>query len=122
MNKICTSLEQSKKLLELGIDVNTADMIYYWFGDFKLNDEWYELNLGTYRVNDKDIPSWSFAALMDLLPEHVTVSSYLKQDYYRFEITPTEVLFGDSCHTEKSDNKLDAVFQMVCWLKENGKI
>jgi hypothetical protein len=28
MNKICTSIEQSKKLLELGIDVNTADMYY----------------------------------------------------------------------------------------------
>lgn len=28
MNKICTNLEQSKKLIELGIDVNTADMCY----------------------------------------------------------------------------------------------
>lgn len=26
--KICTSIEQSKKLVELGIDINTADM--YW--------------------------------------------------------------------------------------------
>ena len=26
MGKICTSLEQFKKLIELGIDVNTADM------------------------------------------------------------------------------------------------
>lgn len=26
MDKICTSLEQSKKLIEFGIDVNTADM------------------------------------------------------------------------------------------------
>lgn len=28
MNKICTSLEQSKKPVELGIGVNTADMSY----------------------------------------------------------------------------------------------
>lgn len=28
MNKICTSIEQSKKLIELGIDVNTADMFW----------------------------------------------------------------------------------------------
>lgn len=27
-NKICTSLEQSQKLIELGIDVNTADMFW----------------------------------------------------------------------------------------------
>jgi len=28
MNKICTSIEQSKKLIELGIDINTADMCW----------------------------------------------------------------------------------------------
>jgi hypothetical protein len=28
MNKICTDLSQSKKLMELGIDVSTADMRY----------------------------------------------------------------------------------------------
>ena len=28
MNKICTSQEQSKKLVELGIDIHTADIIY----------------------------------------------------------------------------------------------
>lgn len=28
MNKICTSFKQSKKLIELGIDINTADMHY----------------------------------------------------------------------------------------------
>ncbi len=28
MSKICTSLEQSKRLIELGIDVKTADMFW----------------------------------------------------------------------------------------------
>ena len=28
MNKICTDIEQSKKLIELGIDMNTADMCW----------------------------------------------------------------------------------------------
>lgn len=28
MNKICTSIEQSQKLIEIGIDTNTADMYY----------------------------------------------------------------------------------------------
>ena len=30
MNKICTSKEQSQKLIDLGIDINTADM-YWWY-------------------------------------------------------------------------------------------
>ena len=28
MNKICTTIKQSKKLIELGIDINTADMFW----------------------------------------------------------------------------------------------
>jgi len=32
-SKICTSIEQSKKLIELGIDVNTADMYYQWYSE-----------------------------------------------------------------------------------------
>ena len=39
MNKICTSFKQSKKLIELGTDVNTADMHY---------STWTILNEGVY--------------------------------------------------------------------------
>lgn len=28
MSKICTSIEQSKKLIELAVDIGTADMCY----------------------------------------------------------------------------------------------
>ena len=43
MNKICTSMEQSQKLMELGIDVNTADMYYpnrVDIGNYTLPIEW----------------------------------------------------------------------------------
>ena len=33
MNKICTTIEQSKKLIELGVDVNTVDMIHNILGE-----------------------------------------------------------------------------------------
>lgn len=29
MSKICTTIYQCKKLLKLGVDVNTADMVYF---------------------------------------------------------------------------------------------
>ena len=58
MNKICTSLEQSKKLMKLGIDRKTSDM-YYWCGS--------DLRIGGHRAQDEelDIPAWSLAALME---------------------------------------------------------
>ena len=35
-NKIATSVEQSKKLLELGIDRNTSDMFYFCGEDLRI--------------------------------------------------------------------------------------
>ena len=62
MNKICTSLEQSQKLLELGIDINTADM-FYTIIDQGL---YLEVKQGIEPSKD-DIPCWSLAALLDIL-------------------------------------------------------
>lgn len=65
--KAFTDINQSKKLAEI-LSPESADMIYYWFGNFELNDEWYELHFGTNKVNDKDIYAWSLAALVSILP------------------------------------------------------
>lgn len=70
MNKICTSIEQSQKLIELGIDVNTADMMW---DDWSLIDEGWKLNVGYYPEIEKDYgrkcyPAWSLAALLEVLP------------------------------------------------------
>ena len=35
MNKICTSQKQSQKLIELGIDINTADMRYGYIAHYE---------------------------------------------------------------------------------------
>lgn len=128
MNKICTSLEQSQKLIELGVDVNTADMCYIngkpnigflseeykMFGDNILSDYW---------------PAWSLGTLMGLMPK-----------LYEFENDPDDggcqpnlckgwdnnqwhIVYRSSIYiTEWYDEPIDAVFEMVCWLKENNKI
>jgi len=119
MNKICTSIEQSKKLIELGIDPQTADMIYYWFDNFEFNDEfndeWYELHLGTNRVDDKDIPAWSFTALINVLPQGTRLLKSAIDETYHCD-----------CHKGNIDkwfnNPVDAAFQLICLLKENDKL
>jgi len=62
MPKICTSIEQSKKLIELGLDRKTSDM-YYWCGS--------DLRIGGYKAQDEegDIPAWSLSALLDILDD-----------------------------------------------------
>jgi hypothetical protein len=41
MNKICTSVEQSKKLIKLGIDINTSDMRYGYIAPYDFSDRMY---------------------------------------------------------------------------------
>ena len=66
MNKLATSINQSERLIKLGIDTKTADM-YYWCGG--------DLRIGGYRamVKDFDIPAWSLAALLNTLTNYVCV-------------------------------------------------
>lgn len=85
--KNCTDIEQSKKLIELGIDINTADMMW---DDWSLIDEGWKLSVGYYPEIEKDYgrkcyPAWSLAALLDILDNKaysidedaiVTLSSY----------------------------------------------
>ena len=138
MNKICTSLEQSKKLVELGIDVDTADMRYGYIAPYEYSDRMYEGGYDevpypkdflkknpNFSENDYDgeFPAWSLSALLELMPERIKIGEELS-----FCLTSKKSLSGFSFgynlngSTIVQNNPLDAAFEMVCWLKENGKI
>ena len=126
MNKICTSLEQSQKLIELGIDVNTADM--YWANDtlplisFPLGNidaDW------DYAMENGMVPAWSLTALLKLMPtddkkDEYYVGTESHSDYH----TVSYRNCWDGCiHSEYSEESLlDAAFEMIVWLKENEKL
>ena len=108
MNKICTSLEQSKKLIELGIDVETADM-YWW----TYSKKYYRAAMEDGDFNkESDIPAWSLAALLSVLPTSTIDSS--DDHYFR--------MYCQQKFSEWHDNPVDACYEMVVWLKENGYI
>ena len=111
MNKICTSLEQSKKLLELGIDVNTADM-YWWSTSKRSYIE--AMDDGDFNEAEGHIPAWSLSALMNLLDD----KAGLAKDYGLWFCYDN----GKSHCTKHYNEMIDAAFEMVCWLKENRKI
>ena len=81
MNKICTSIEQSKKLIELGIDINTADMFCLTTDKSRLHI--LAENLEKYSRWDC-MPAWSLTALLELIPsEFITENKFGK---YKYEI------------------------------------
>lgn len=135
-----TSLEQSKKLVELGIDINTADMFY---ADILVNDEHKYIihpleSYGFKTFKDtkgresnklKFIPAWSLSALLDLLPKGednnidlcfggYNGEEYIDEWFCTFEDNKEPFEF----HTCNNKDKLDAVFEMIVYLKENNKL
>ena len=138
MNKISTSLEQSKKLIELGIDINTADMHY---------STWTILNEGEYILSPNQgetieelqedygnqvIPAWSLSALLELIPPYLGefkdgidfgFSKAINGKWYSaYYIKLDDNGLASFNKTVTGDTAIDAAFEMVCWLKENGKI
>lgn len=104
--KAFTSLEQSKKLAEI-LSIESADMWY-------CNSDPNKITVGKWEDDEHDeddIPCWSLAALLELIPNYVInkVDDKIYANLY----------YGlKSSH----DNLVDAAFEMICQLKENNKI
>ena len=144
MNKICTSIKQSKKLIKLGIDINTSDMRYGYIAPYDFSDRMYDggydevpypkdflLKNPNFSANEYDgeLPAWSLVALEGLMPFHIIknnerfgfyqVKGFNKQgETYRFSYKTN----NDSFLFETSwyNDIIDAAFEMVVWLKENN--
>lgn len=135
MNKICTSLEQSKRLIELGIDVNTADM--YWLNrHIDLTETKYELFVvdrsneyvdffNSYAVavdNNEIIHVWSLSALVELMPckiieEGETYILLITHGVIQYPMLST---LWPSLYDAKGDTLIDAAVEMIEWLSENN--
>ena len=104
--KYYTSLDQSKRLLDLGFDPTTADMCY---GPDNLI-------IPTRPINNYT-PSWSLAALIGALP--IVKGEYLK---YRRNPNGKYVSFSDSLRimTSECDELIDAIIEMIEWCLKNN--
>lgn len=131
MNNICTSLEQSKKLMELGIDIDTADMHY---------STWTILNEGEYILSPNQgetieelqedygnqvIPAWSLAALLDILESEIdgeegeTYELNIEKDGTWWNIWYRERYDeADPIETTSTEELVDACVEMVIKPKE----
>ena len=108
MNKDYTSVEQSQKLIKLGIDKTTSDMHY----DKHSLENYYSPIpiIGKYSEIHDQLPCWSLSALLEILP-------------------PGKILLHDKgglgykciCNnidTDFHDNPVDACFEMIVELNE----
>jgi hypothetical protein len=116
MNKICTDIEQSKKLIELGIDVNTADMYHAPDANVIVAEPYImktedETLIPAYKGA---IPAWSLTALLGLMSTF-TLNGFGNGQFNCRDERANSYALVDTC-------PLDAAFETVCWLKENNKL
>ena len=67
-SQVCTTKEQSQRLLDLGLKPETADMYYFWLGgnDYRLKVD-IDNNPLKYNIDKTYIPAWSLHRLIELL-------------------------------------------------------
>lgn len=131
MNKICTSLEQSKKLIKLGIDVRTADMDYIPFAN---NPKEYDCIINVWNNEHEEywIPAWSLSALLELIPPYLEefndgidfgFSKSMNGRWYSAHYIQLDNSgLATFNKTITGDTSIDAAFEMIVWLKENRKL
>ena len=114
---ICTSIEQSKKLLSLGLDPSTADMWYSYYGNSKYNptiaykgQQWFLCQIRN-SLHD-DIPCWSLTALLKLLPDIIKI----KEECYTFSLIKNVIEYvghdGSILYSTGGESFVDAAVKM----------
>ena len=62
-SQICTSKEQSERLLALGLKKETADMKLVWLYCYK-DEDYYQPMPNDFSTSNDDIPAWSLHRLL----------------------------------------------------------
>ena len=127
-----TSIEQVKHLLELGLDSNSADMLWE-----QHNKEEPYVTIKPWTTKGKSIgahilPCWSLGALLEVMPKSI-IDEYTSKGWlgmcllyyssWRWIVYySNEDIDSPAIYEEKGDTLIEAAYNMVCWLLEQGYI
>ena len=111
-SQICTSIEQSQRLIALGLKKETADMCWMYGEVLSCNPP--ELTV--------DIPAWSMSMLIELLPYSVerhdkNWTLEVSKGYVRYGMVGTEKVYVGFI---QKPNTYDAIIDCIEWLIQDG--
>lgn len=127
-----TTIEQSKKLIELGLDPDTADMWYEQIAEdlggpvqwkaFVGKNSAIQYNLFSYRKG-YIIPCWSLGALIELMPLELAKHSFIlcrnNDGTYFSSLTNKK---DESIFYTDNLNLTETLVKIILWLLENNYI
>ena len=124
-NLNCTTPEQSKVLIRLGLNAKTADC--YWDYDVQKH-EYYPMFMDD-QYDDLCIPAWSLGALLELIPKSISEDG--TATVYAFSLFPTwsktwiaiyETADHYVCESKEAETPLEASLDILCWLMKEGYV
>lgn len=111
--KSYTDLEQSKKLAEI-LPLESADIYYTPYPN---DEDWYNIpNFGEARISVNELPCWSLAALLNVLPYPQLSKDKLggNKEGWMVSVYPDNCRYDSCWH----DNAIDACMEMALKLYE----
>lgn len=130
-----TTVEQSKKLVEAGVDPRTADMYYDKYGKLGMPISGRIRYKGFFETYPECKPCWSMARLMALLPDEIVldkdkrtrrtfVFSIEKFEPWQYSVAYYRHNAQDEIETIwdeiKLDSPLDLLVDCLIWVMTNG--
>ena len=128
MDKYYTRIEQSVRLLNLGLNPESADMFYNEETDETcpkdIVDTKYPMVIREgqkHYLEEYGIPCWSLGALLDIMPDEPLIF-HKNNNYTIIDMMDFNSGIVRNKHREKGHTPLEAAFNMVVWLLENNCI
>ena len=118
-SQICTTREQSERLLALGLKKETADMVHThlnrWDGYHIHEHDWSDIS-----CDEQHIPAWSLHRLIEMMPTLI----YRRERQYWLDINNDGVCYntngGFACVEYIADNLYDNILYCIEWLIKEG--
>lgn len=133
-----TSVKQSVRLMELGLNPETSDMCYSEMGINNKMEPFYGILAEPLLPETKGIPAWSVGALLEAMPKFtepcgiyvvkVAVPQLIRQNKwvcnYKGDLEALPTISGCTISgvCTEGDTPLDAAYNMIVWLLEHGFI
>ena len=136
-SQICTTKEQSDRLLELGLNPETADMHYFRTVDFEGMETWLESVIPYERikfnadfvgeiqlVEDNITSAWSLHRLIELCPEYINIDGYADTTYwFKLYKLDNKIIYENDydrwIYLGDGDTLFDTLIDCIEWLISN---
>lgn len=122
-SQVCTSVEQSKRLLAMGLKPETADMYHTTFYRDNVGYEIIQVRNEKLPLLSQEIPAWSLHRLIELLPQHIHLDDYADTHYW-LVIDPLKVIYKNSysswIYQCDEGGLYDKLINTIEWTIKNG--